>query len=966
LHGGCTGGFGSVRLVGNGAPAATSAPELRVDVLGPLRLTVGDQMVEVPGPKRRALLALLATAEGRMVAVDDLLESLWPGEPADTARLTLRSHVSRLRRHLGPCAPLLYGSRAGYRLHRGGAGPTTDAGRARSLLDEARSAEPEVAYTLLDRARCLWRGPPLGEFTDVDRLRALALVLDDLRCTVDEAVAAVAIEVGRPDEAIEIARAHLVDRPWSEPAVLVLMRSLDAAGRSAEALRSGYEHRRALAEQAGLEPSPALSELEQVIAGRAPRRHGQVPRPKGPLHGREPDVAAVEHLLAGERLVTLTGPGGVGKTRLAVEVAGRVEQATALWLGPLSDAAAIPRALAEALGLRVIHGEPLAACVALLGAGPRLVLIDNCEHLLAGVRTVVRELLDTCPTLTVLATSREALGLEVEQRLRLQPLPLTSPRSSDEPASAPAVAVFVDRARRVQPRFSPGRRELPVVQEIVQRLDGMPLAIELAASRLSSLGLDDLRARLDRRLDLLGGGESTTLRQTLEWSYDLLTEAERRLFRHLGFFPHGFDLDAAELVARGIGLPGDGTALLTHLVDSSMIEVGSGHPTRYRMLETMRTFARDRLEAAGELADAADQLLIWAREVLGRIARTVDTVEEARADELLRRELGNLGAAWEAARDGGRIDDAVNMIVTLGEPGGWRELTEVGTWSLELADTTGVGSHPRAASVLGLAAVSAWRRGELERAEGLARRALAGPGEAWRGRAALALVALSRGDLPDAVELATTAASSTTHVDQTLGVAALAAVYQGDVHRAREISARLARVARSPTTAAFHAYVEGEIVARTGQVASAEGHYERAIERSRRSGATFIEGIASVGLLTLRSRAGSVDEALRGYHDLIDYWERTGGWLQQWTTLRNLARLLRSLDDEQTALFLDVASATAPDAPAITDELDEGILDHLPARQAAAIRDRAMCSSRSEVLTVARRAIDRHLSLPRS
>lgn len=583
-------------------------------MLGPLRLVVGGEDVEVPGPKRRALLALLAVADGRLVPIGELLDSLWAGELPVSARPTLRSHASRLRHHLGPCASRLEGTAGGYRLRVGGEGTTTDVAEVRSLLGRARRAPPPAAHELLARARSLWRGPPLHEFDEVDRLCFLAVSLEELRCSVDQAFTSAAIEVGRPAEAVATASALVRDTPLSEPATLLLVRSLDAAGRPADALRVAYEHRKALREETGLEPSPALSNVEQAIAGRTPARTGRVPRSPNSLRGRAHELATLQRLVRSERLVTVTGPAGVGKTRLAVEVARKEVEPVCLWLTPLADDAAVPHALATALDLREIHGDPVGACSALLGAGPRLILIDSCEHLLAEVRDVVIELLTACPQLTILATSRRALGLVDEQQLRLHPLEWTS----DEPfaGAGPAAAVFVDRVRRIRPGFTPSRRELAVICEIVERLDGLPLAIELAASRSSSLGLNDLRERLDRCLDLLGSDLPGTLRETLEWSYDLLDENARRLLRHLSVFPNGFDLAAAEAIADGIRLPGDGAATLSDLVEASMVEVAQGPVRRYRMLETIRTFARDLLVDAGEEANPAAQLPAWFHQLL--------------------------------------------------------------------------------------------------------------------------------------------------------------------------------------------------------------------------------------------------------------------------------------------------------------------------------------------------------------
>ena len=456
------------------------APPVRVDVLGPLRLTVGADAVDVPGPKRRALLALLVMAEGRAVPTDDLFDALWPGDVPESARGTLHSHVSRLRRHLGAAGPRLERMPGAYRLRLDDDPSGSDVTRARSLLTAARASDPAAARVLLGEARTLWRGPPLAEFVEVAPLSAWAVTLGELRRAIDEAHAAAALEAGASAEAGELATALVTADPLSEAAVLMLMRALAAAGRAADALRAGHEHRRRLADESGLEPSGALGELEREIAGTTATRAGRRPRPSSLLRGRDSELAALYRLLKHERLVTVLGPGGVGKTRLAVELVARADQATALLLAGITDSSAIPHALAEALDLRVVHGDVLTACAALLAAGPQLLLIDNCEHLLPGVRHLVASLLDACPDLTMLATSREPLGLPAEQRLRIAPLSLARLGDLDDLTRSPAVAVFVDRARRVRPGYAPGEDDFGLVDEIVRRLDGMPLAIELA------------------------------------------------------------------------------------------------------------------------------------------------------------------------------------------------------------------------------------------------------------------------------------------------------------------------------------------------------------------------------------------------------------------------------------------------------------------------------------------------------
>jgi predicted ATPase len=785
--------------------------------------------------------------------------------------------------------------------------------------------------------------------------------LQRLHRDITDLLVATAIAAGQLDGIVGLAAGSVAADPLAEPAVRLLMRALAASGRAPEALDVARDYRHRLAEETGLDPTPALAALEQAVAGgelNAPTDPGTTavgpptPRPATPLVGRESQVAAVRRLLGTERLVTVTGPGGVGKTRLALEVAHHEGTDAILLLAPVTDPGAVPHALAAALRLTVVHGDVLAACVAVLATGPHLLLIDNCEHVLDAVRDTVATLLDGCPALIVLATSREPLGLAGECPSRLAPLALTA---ADE-GPGPAVALFVDRAARVRPGFTGDGDDRGLVATIVRALDGMPLAIELAAGRLSTFSLADLAARLDRSLDLLGAGRRTaehrhrTLRATVRWSYDLLPDDERRLFRHLAVFVDGVDLATAEDVARDLGLAVDPGSALAHLVDASMIEVRFGGRTRYRMLETLRAFGLDRLADAGEDAAASARLLRWARHLAGWIDGISVTAREPDADAALRRELPNLRAAWRLARSQDTLDAAVALVVGVHDCAEWRDLTEIWGWAVELAEDPAISEHGQAARVRGAAAMALYTQGDYARAERMARHgqaASAEPAEEWSCRHALALAAMSSGDFAGVIEHTAAAARAARRPTIDNGLAALASVYAGDLDRATGFHDRMAAVAVSPTMRGFAAYVAGEIDNAAGRPDEAEQSYTSALELARTSGATFLVGITSVGLVTARAAAGRVGDALAGYREVIDYWEAAGNWTHQWVTLRNLAGLLVALGDPEPAALLRAAADQAPDAPPdpAADDPPAGPLD------------------RTRALAVARAAIARHLAV---
>ncbi|MFE7776004.1 BTAD domain-containing putative transcriptional regulator [Streptomyces sp. NPDC057445] len=938
-------------------------PSVRVEVLGPLRLLVDGEPVDVPGPKRRAVLALLALAEGRIVAVDHLVDALWPSEVPESGHQALHNHVSRLRGHLGPAAARLETRHDGYRLAL--EADELDVAQARALLATARR-DPPAALSLLRKAHELWRGPVLADLVDIVPVATAVEEYAQLRLEVADTLVAAAVAAGQADEVLGLAAASSAADPLREPAVLLHMRALAATGQAPEALRTGREYRRRLVDETGLDPTPALDELERDIVGGAGSPAGPPEAPARPvtrLIGREPQVAALQRLLAAERLVTLVGPGGVGKTRVALEVAGRNGTATVMLLAPVSDPAAIPHALAAALNLKVDQGDVLSACLAVLGDRPGLLVVDNCEHLLDGVRDTVDAVLASCPRISLLATSREPLGLASEHISRLAPLPL--PHLGEDPSQVPSVALFLDRARRVRPGPPPTPEELRAVSDIVHRLDGMPLAIELAAGRLSTFSVADLRGRLDRSLDLLGGGRTgadsrhRTLRATIEWSYRLLSEDEQRLFRHLSVFADGVDLDTAEQLAGDLGLGSDPGSALARLVDASMIDASFEGATRYRMLETLRAFGLDRLAAAGEYNTATERMLRWAVELTSWIESVMATEREPEADAALRRELPNLRTAWRLVRGRGSLDDAATMVIALFEAVAYRDLVEIRDWAEELADDQALATHPRAAAVLGTAAEAAYHRGEYRKADRLARSGLeiaAGSAGSWHCLMVLSVADLARGAYADVVEHSLAATALAGPRRECLGIAALATAYAGDPDAARRLNDRGLAEAVSPSMLSWGAYVAGEIDSFAGDSEAAERHYVRAIDLARTSGATFLVGVATVGLLSVRASAGRVQEALRGYRDVIDYFARNGNWTHLWVTLRNLADLLRRIGDEEPAALIDTAAGQAPDAPAV------GAIGEAEHSAHTATAPATPVTGRVAVLDAARQAIERHLT----
>ncbi|GAA2166086.1 ATP-binding protein [Actinomadura napierensis] len=561
---------------------------MRFGILGETRAwRDGGEDVPLGGPARRALLALLLVRPGEAVPADRLAEG-------GTAGHALHSQVSRLRAALGPDAAIER-TGGGYRI---AVRPDdVDAGRFERLADAGREAlrdgDAERASALLREALNLWRGPALA---DVPHSETEAVRLEERRLAALEDRIEADLRRGRHRDMVPELRDLLGRHPLRERLAVLLMRALRDGGGRAEALVVFEETRRRLADELGADPSADLAALHQdLLRGDPTPAPARPPAPLTALIGREDDVEGVADLLTSARLVTLTGPGGVGKTRLSVEVAGRAGgDACFAGLAPLRDGAALPRALLGALALReaALHAADAAQgpedrLVTALADRSLLLVLDNCEHVVEAVAALAGRLLAACPGLRVLATSREPLGITGESLWPVRPL--------DGDA---AVRLFTARASAVRRGFTADPR---VVRRICAALDDLPLAIELAAARLRTMDVGDLAGRLDDRLGLPSRGSRTaderhrTLRAVVAWSWDLLTGDERRAAERFTVFAGGATPDAARRIC------GDDSGALESLVDKSLLELADG---RYRMLETIRAYGAERGEPLDDARNA--------------------------------------------------------------------------------------------------------------------------------------------------------------------------------------------------------------------------------------------------------------------------------------------------------------------------------------------------------------------------
>ena len=694
---------------------------MQVAILGPLEvIDDGGAPVVVSGARLRDLIVRLALAGGRPVSTSELAEAVWGVEPPADLANALQTLVSRARRALGgPHA--VEQSAAGYRLAV--KADDVDAFRFQRLLAEGRVQE----------AMGLWRGPALadaGEFAAPHAQRLERLQLDALVNRLTREVA--------DDPAgghVALLEVLVASHPLHEKLTGLLMRALAATGRQAEALAAYGAMRERLADQLGIDPGAELQAVQlEVLRGEAAARGAAVgngatetvaiaqepgtgaaaettdpmrgnPRARTNLRaqltsfvGREDDVARVTKALEQYRLVTLVGPGGTGKTRLAVEVAALTAGGSAgttavdddvsdgVWLAELAsvtDPADLPQSVLGSIGLReprlLPDGAPRAGSrdartrlLDGLAEARALLVLDNCEHLIDACAHLADELLRHCPGLRIVATSREPLGITGESLLSIAPLGQPVPGvPAHEAVAFPAVRLFAERAVAVSPGFEITDNTVALVIDIVRRLDGLPLAIELAAARLRTLPLAEIARRLNDRFRLLTGGSRTalprhrTLRAVVEWSWDLLTPEERLLAERFAVFPAGATPDAVAVVCAGPGgsAAGGGPAdvdpaevddLLSSLVDKSLLQpvrAAQGEAARetggvrLRMLETVREYGTEQLAGRGELAELLRRHAVHYSDLMAEAAPRLLTRDQVRWLRMVEADRDNILAA---------------------------------------------------------------------------------------------------------------------------------------------------------------------------------------------------------------------------------------------------------------------------------------------------------------------------------
>ena len=948
---------------------------MRWRVLGPVEVVVQGRGTTIASDRRRAILAALLAARGGVVSSGRLAEAVWGEDPPPSVGTSLRSHVARLRGEIAELSPsggeVVVTEPGGYRLAM--ADGELDAERFERLVEQARrlgDGEPRRVVELLAEAEVLWRGPAFGELADREVVRPEAVRLERLRASAAAERTAALLVLGRHQEVIGELEGRLSGDPLDEQTCEQLMVALCRDGRQARALEVFQRTRDRLRDELGVDPSPSLLSLHERVLRQdsdlAPPRPSTVERrgsageeagslspvPAGSptwLFGRDEDVDWIAGVVTDGPLVTLTGPGGVGKTRLAEQVAGVVadrfdDGVVGVRLASVSDPGSVGAALMAALDVPPKGDHPAGeTLIGAVGTRRLLLVLDCCEHVLEAVSPLVASLLRECPNTRVLATSREPLRLPGERVWRVPPLRVPSSDADvTEVATAPAGALFCDRAVAAEPSFTLTEQNATVVAELCRRLDGVPLAIELAAARVRAMTVADLLARLADRFELLTGGPSyeagrhRTLEAVMAWSYDLLDVREARLFERLSVFAGSFTLDAAERVCAGEGLAtGEVAGVLAELVDKSMVAVERTDDTvRYRLLDTLRDYGAARLAEAGVADAVRDAHAAYHVALVEELGPRMRGPDEKAALAAIHAAFDDLRLAQQRLLDTGEVDGALRLPGALTDYLLYRLRVEVADWAERALALPGASEHPLHALGLATAMWGFALRGDLERARRCAEAVLERPENdlaAYYALGALQAFAMQTGRLDELYALHDRSEAVVDALDEPFLRASFAwqdvlahlNAGQHEVAHARLADLEAAAEAcGSPTVLGHLHYVRGELLAAT-EPEEAASHLEAAVEIARDVDDHLTSGAALIALASLLDGQGDSERSLAVFREAIGHWRRLAVDPSQLTGLRNLVVALARVGADEAAARLHGAVTNPAQKPTYGTEADK-------------------------------------------
>jgi predicted ATPase/DNA-binding SARP family transcriptional activator len=926
------------------------AMAITVRILGPVTLDALPDNTSL-SPKLRLLLALLAVHRGSVVSVDRLCDALWGDQQPAGAAATLQSHLSRLRRLLAPDAHIVSLDR-GYRLDLPDG--ALDVDRFELAARRAGEAGDQLeAASLYQSALAWWSGPAFGDLADVDWLRPEAVRLDELRLTVVEAWIQCRLDMGGDARLIGDLEGLMLTSPFRERFARQLMVALFRDGRQADALRRASDFRRLVRDHTGLDASAALTSIEAQILSddyTLLRRSDPPPRVRprptltdGPtrLVGRTLDLARIIEAIGSSRLVTLSGPGGVGKTRLARRIAatatGFADGAAFVELSAMGETDSLADVVATALDVQPRqHLTMEESVIEALADQQQLVVFDNCEHLLDALVPFVDRVRALCPRVHILTTSRESLGLPGEMVLTVSPLAVGKADDADLNAllSSPAVELLLDRIAAAVPGFALTADNAIVIGEICRRLDGLPLALELVAARFRSLPPDTILQRLMVPAVVLGASMRSaeprhrTLRDTIAWSFEHLTSAEQIVYARLSCFAGSFDLAAVESVCASsaphtdspdtgaVPDTADVVEVLTALVDKSMVQVVGAGAARYQLLETLREFGKERLIEQGAVEVIEQRHLEWFADLAARSSRGMTGPDEAEWSQRVDSDFDNFRTAFGHAVRTSNVDVALRITAALREFAFRRIRYELTAWAATSVAMPGASEHPRYPTVLAIVSYGHFVRGELSESIGVAGRAIAAADELGVDTGGLAERTLVNawfylGGVDEAMHwadqmVASARTGSTARLAHALYMRSVAETSTGRSVQGAIMAGEAKATARacgSPTAQAQAAYALGLALEGSDPAESLRLLRDSA-RLARAAGNRWVEAFAHTEVWWLEAQNGDVRTALSGSGIVIDTWHRGGDWANLRLSLRRVFGLLMQIGDHRTAAVL--------------------------------------------------------------